>query len=68
MKTTITIRGTHCNSCKELIEDACSEIEGIKSCKLDLKSGKAVLVHDGNVDLKKVKNEIESLGEYKVTL
>jgi len=67
MKTIITIKGTHCNSCKELIEDACSEIEGIKSCKLDLKSGKAVLEHDGNIDLKKVKKEIEKIGEYKVT-
>jgi len=66
MKTTFTVKGTHCNSCKILIEEACSEIKGIKSCQLDLKSGKAVLEHDGNIDLKKLKREIESLGEYKV--
>ena len=28
MKTTLTIKGTHCNSCKALIEDVCKEILG----------------------------------------
>ncbi|MEK6899617.1 MAG: heavy metal-associated domain-containing protein [Nanoarchaeota archaeon] len=67
MKTTITIKGMHCKSCKMLIEDACSEIAGVKSCTVDFNTGKAVIEHDGKLDLKKVKKEIEGLGEYKVT-
>ena len=66
MKTTFTVKGTHCNSCKILIEDACSEFKGVKSCSVDLKSGKVVLEHADKIDLQKLKKEIESLGEYKV--
>ncbi|MBS3130805.1 heavy-metal-associated domain-containing protein [Candidatus Woesearchaeota archaeon] len=65
MKTTISVKGMHCASCKALIEDACSDIKGVKSCKVDLKAGKAVVEHD-NADLKALKKEIESLGDYKV--
>lgn len=66
MKTVITVRGTHCNSCKILIEEVCSEMPGVKSCAVDFKTGKTVIEHDGKLDLKKLKKEIEELGEYKV--
>lgn len=66
MKTIITIKGTHCKSCKMLIEEACSEMPGIKSCSVDFKTGKTVIEHEGKLDFKKLKKEIESLGEYKV--
>lgn len=66
MKTTVTIKGTHCNSCKALIEDVCKEISGIKSCNVDFKTGAAEIEHEENVDWQKFKAEIESLGEYKV--
>lgn len=66
MKTSFMVKGTHCNSCKLLIEDVCNEIKGVQSCTVDFKTGKAVLEHDGTVDLNKVKKEIEALGKYKV--
>lgn len=66
MKTTITIKGTHCESCKALIEDVCKEIPGIISCNVDYKTGKTIIEHDEELDWKKFKKEIESLGEYKV--
>lgn len=66
MKTIWTIKGTHCNSCKMLIEDVCSETKGVSSGLLDFKSGKLVLEHDGSADLKTLKKEIEKLGTYKV--
>ena len=66
MKTTITVQGTHCNSCKMLIEDALSEISGITSSQVDFKTGKVVIEHVGKLDLAKIKKEIEILGEYKV--
>ncbi|MEK6863349.1 MAG: heavy metal-associated domain-containing protein [Nanoarchaeota archaeon] len=67
MKTILLIKGMHCKSCKMLIEDACSEIAGVKSCSVDFKAGKMVVEHDGTLDLKKLKKEIEGLGKYKIT-
>ena len=66
MKTTLTIKGTHCNSCKALIEDVCKETHGINSCNVDFKTGVTEIEHEENVDWQKFKNEVESLGEYKV--
>lgn len=66
MKTTLTIKGTHCNSCKALIEDMCKEIPGINSCNVDFKTGVTEIEHEENTDWQKFKNEVESLGEYKV--
>lgn len=68
MKTTIMVKGTHCESCKAIIEDVSSETAGIKSAKADFKTGKVDIEHDGNVDWQKFKKEIESLGEYEVIL
>ena len=68
MKTIITIKGTHCNSCKMLIEDICKESEGVKSCSVDFKTGKTTIEHDAKTDLKKIKFEIEKAGYYKVKM
>ena len=66
MRTIITVKGTHCKSCKALIEEVCSEIPGVKSCTVDFKTGKTIIEHEEKLDLKKLKKEIEGLGEYKV--
>lgn len=68
MKTTIMVKGMHCNSCKMLIEDACSEIPGVKSCHTDFKTGKTVIEHEGKLDLQTVKKEVESMGKYNVVI
>ena len=68
METILTVKGTHCKSCKMLIEDVCADIPGIKSCSVDFNNGKTVIGHDGKLDLKKLKKEIEGLGEYKVII
>ena len=68
MKTIITIKGTHCNACKMLIEDICQENVGVKSCAVDFKTGKTIIEHDGKIDLKRIKFEIEKAGYYKVKL
>lgn len=64
--TTITIEGTHCNACKSLIEDVCSEIKGVKSCAVNFQTGETVVEHDENIDWQEFKKEIESLGQYKL--
>lgn len=68
MKTTFTINGMHCNSCKMLIEEVCAEIAGVKSCSVDFKTGKTVLEHEEKLDIQKLKKEIESIGKYKVVV
>lgn len=68
MKTKITIQGTHCNACKMLIEDVCKDIEGVSSCNVDFKTGETEIDHDNNFDLRKLKQEVESLGQYKLEL
>ena len=66
MKTTLTIKGTHCNSCKALIEDVCKETPSINSCNVDFKTGVTEIEHEENIDWQKFKKEVESLGEYKI--
>lgn len=66
--TTVQIEGTHCHSCKMLIEDVCAETDGIISCDVDFKTGQTTIEHDENVDWEAFKKEVESLGDYKVNL
>ena len=65
MKTIITIKGTHCNSCKLLIEDVCKEA-GAKSCVVNFQTGETIIEHDENFDLNSFKKEVEGLGQYKI--
>lgn len=66
MKTTLTIKGTHCPSCKALIEDVASETPGINSCTVDYTTGQTHIEHDKTVDWDKFTKEVESLGDYQV--
>ena len=66
MKTTLMIQGTHCHSCKGLIEDVAKDVPGVKSCIVDFKTGKTEIEYDTPATLAKVKKEIEALGKYKV--
>lgn len=67
MKTAvIKIEGTHCNACKLLIEDVSNDINGVKSCQVDFKTGETEIEYDENLDWNSFKNEIENLGQYKV--
>ncbi len=68
MKTAIIVKGTHCPSCKALIEDVCKGSKGVKSCNVDFNNGKTIIKHDDNFDLNTLKKEIESLGDYKVEI
>ena len=64
--TTIKIKGTHCNSCKLLIEDVCKEIKGATSCTVNFETGETNIGHDESFDLQAFKKEVELLGNYKV--
>jgi len=36
MKTVLIIKGTHCASCKALIEDVCRELPGVTGCTVEV--------------------------------
>lgn len=57
----------HCNSCKVLIEEACTDTVGVQDCTVDFATGKGTITHEETVDLAQLKNVIEGLGEYRVT-
>jgi len=62
----MTIKGTHCKSCKLLIEDVCKEIKGAASCAVSFETGETKIEHDENFDFEAFKKEVESLGAYTV--
>lgn len=66
MKKIITIKGTHCQSCKALIEDVAKDVEGVVSCNVDFKTGNTEIEYDDRLNWQKLKEEIESLEQYKV--
>ncbi|MDR3519438.1 MAG: cation transporter [Candidatus Pacebacteria bacterium] len=69
MKTiNVTIKGTHCNACKLLIEDVSKDIKGITSCRVNFQTGKTVIEHNENFNFDLFKREVEGLGQYKVKI
>lgn len=62
----IKIEGTHCASCKALIEDVCSDMPGVSFCEVNHQSGETVIEHDEDMDMDKLVEQIEALGSYKV--
>lgn len=65
-KKIIKIKGTHCTACKALIEDVALDTEGVLACNVDFNTGKTEIEYDDRLDWKKLEQEIESVGEYKV--
>ena len=69
MKKTITINGTHCNSCKFLIEDVAKDIQGIQTITVDPTNGKTDIEYNKQLNWDTFKQEIESVNpDYSVQL
>ena len=66
MKTTLTIRGTHCKACKALIEDVCRDFKEVATCSVDYETGRTEIEHAESLDTDALKKEIESVGNYKI--
>lgn len=62
MKSTITVKGMHCSSCETLLNEALTEIPGVKEAKIDSKKGTAIVTHDANVPINKLRAAIEAEG------
>jgi copper chaperone CopZ len=68
MKRDIIVEGMTCHACKMLIEDVCEDFPEISSAVVDLESGMlSIDVIDG-FDLNLLKNEMESVGDFAITL
>lgn len=67
-ETTVTIAGTHCASCKILIEEVAKEYPCVENAAVDFQTGKTVIEHKDCLDWQALKKEIESLGGYQVQL
>ena len=52
MKTIINFEGTHCISCKKLLEGVILDIRGVKNVQVDFKTGKTEIEHEGKLDMK----------------
>lgn len=63
--TSMKIEGTHCESCKVLLEEVGREIPGVKHCTVDFRTGRTVIEHDGPLDWPRLQREIEALGPYR---
>jgi copper chaperone CopZ len=68
MNTTIQIAGTHCASCKALIEDVASETPGISACSVNVETGETVVEYNSELNWKQFVSEVEQLGDYRITL
>lgn len=59
------VEGMHCKSCEVLIKDIAEE-QGVSIKKIEVKGNTGYIEAEG--DLEQFKKEIESEGDYKVTL
>lgn len=66
MQKEFTIKGTHCHSCKVLLEDVLEEISGVHLAEVDFSTGKTKLEYDESLDWEKVREEIKKVGDYEL--
>ena len=67
MKTIIKIDGLHCASCKALIEDVATDVNGVIGCAVDVAAGTAEIEHTDAFEAAEFAAEVAALGgDYKV--
>ncbi|MDP2630199.1 MAG: cation transporter [Candidatus Uhrbacteria bacterium] len=68
MTKTLHIKGMHCASCKDVIEDICHDVVGIASCNVNTENGEVAVDYEHEDNLVELKKEIDALGQYTVEL
>ncbi|MBI4599768.1 cation transporter [Candidatus Uhrbacteria bacterium] len=68
MTKTIHVKGMHCASCKDVIEDICHDSAGIVSCTVNTETGEVAVDYEHEDNLIELKKEIDALGQYTVEL
>lgn len=66
MHTLLKIEGTHCDSCKALIEDVARELKGVTSCEVDFHTGETHVLHDNPINWEQFEKEIGQVGPYRI--
>jgi len=61
-KTEINIKGMHCASCVLKVEKAIKKIPNVKEANVNLATEKASVSYEGNLDLDKVRKEVQKVG------
>ena len=62
MKKIIKIEGMSCEHCKKRVEDALSQLEGVKSAKVNLKEKEAVVSLKNDVSDDVLKAKVKEAG------
>lgn len=62
MESKVKIKGMSCNHCVMAVNKSLKNIEGVEDVQVNLEQGEAVIQHSGNLDMNKVRNEIEKAG------
>lgn len=58
---TVKIEGMHCNHCKESVERALEELEGV-TAKVHLKKGEALVQAAGSLEESMIRNAVQKAG------
>lgn len=66
-KLELNVKGMHCASCVLKVEKAIKKVSNVKGANVNLATEKATINYEGNIDLNKVKKEVQKTG-YDVEL
>ena len=61
-KVTLEVEGMMCDHCVGHVEEACKKVDNVVSAKASLKKKNVEIEYEENIDLDKVKKEIEEAG------
>lgn len=61
-KQTVFIQGMHCRSCEILIEDGMKDISGVRSVRVNHKTGTAEVTYKGHLDTQAIQSVVEEAG------
>jgi len=62
MNTTLKVEGMSCSHCEQSVKTAVSAIPGVTDVQVSLDEKTVTVIHDENVSLDAIKNEIEDQG------
>ena len=62
MNTTLKVEGMSCSHCEQSVKTAVSAIHGVTDVQVNLDEKTVTVIHDENVSLDAIKNEIEDQG------
>lgn len=62
METILKVEGMTCNHCKQAVEGALTELEGVNSAAVDLEAANVTVRHEDNVNKDVMTSAIEDQG------